>query len=648
MDTRRLQHFVAVVDHGGFTAAAKAVFVSQPALSLAVKELEADLGTPLFDRIGRRVQLTAAGAALLGPARQVLRDLETGRAAVTAVSGLESGVLSLACLPTLAADPTATLVGRFRRHHPGVRVDLAAPEDSRDLFDLVETGRSELGLTDALDVPAVLESTGLGSQALVFILPPGALNNATESPALIDFRDTLFVASPEGTSTRRLLDERLGSVGLKPKLAAVSAQRDAILPLVLAGAGAALVPESMALVAEQLGAVIARPDPPAIREGSPGTPSRRPLSCRCSIRRAGHARSGDCSLDLSGGLVPQVLPEVRQGEVHVPVARWLDEFSGDEAKAVLAGIVHVYPETLLDVGHLRRAVVLRHCQQERLVDGRGPSKSRFVDQCAEPTECPRHALSGIVDGDVGLARMQPPGLRTDELDEEWVSTSALCHYLQGLVADRSPGHLDRLPNCPLNITVAHRPKLMAIGPTEKGQHPVVHHVADGRCQPSADERQLPLLPKGVLHRSRQFPHVGDLILVDLVERDEQPGLVLDEQSGKHLDLVPQTRLDDVGFESVPCCSAGSERAERDAEAAQVAVHGVWVEIPEQPGQMLVGDPLDETRRCRLGDDQPPLGLGAILDGVQQDGLPGPLGSGVERCSAGGSWPVLEGLNELFD
>jgi DNA-binding transcriptional LysR family regulator len=263
MDSRRLQHFVAVVDHGGFTAAAKATFISQPALSLAVKELEVELGTPLFNRIGRRVQLTAAGTALLGPARQVLRDLETGRAAVTAVAGLESGVLSLACLPTLAADPTATLIGWFRRHHPGVRVDLAAPEDSRELFELVETGTSELGLTDALGVPGSLESTGLGSQVLVFILPPGT---ASTSASLIDFEDTLFVASPEGTSTRRLLDERLASVGLGPKLAVVTAQRDAILPLVLAGAGAALVPESMALVAEELGAVIARPDPPAVRQ----------------------------------------------------------------------------------------------------------------------------------------------------------------------------------------------------------------------------------------------------------------------------------------------------------------------------------------------------------------------------------------------
>jgi len=266
MDSRRLKHFVAVVDHGGFTAAAKATFVSQPALSLSVKELEADLGTPLFDRIGRRVQLTAAGDALLGPARQVLRDLETGRAAVTAVAGLESGVLYLSCLPTLADDPTAGLIGRFRSQHPGVRVDLAAPEDSRELFDLVETGTSELGLTDALDVPDTLVSTGIGSQVLVFILPPDTTGAGAASASLADFEHTLFVASPEGTSTRRLLDERLGSVHLTPRLAVVTAQRDAILPLVLAGAGAALVPEAMALVAEQLGALVARPEPPAVRE----------------------------------------------------------------------------------------------------------------------------------------------------------------------------------------------------------------------------------------------------------------------------------------------------------------------------------------------------------------------------------------------
>ena len=139
MDVRRLGHFVAVADHGGFTAAAKAVHVSQPALSLAVKDLENELGTRLFTRAGRKAQLTAAGQALLGPARQVLRDLQTGRAAVAAVTGLESGNLTLASLPTLAADPVAGLVGEFRRQYPGIRIDLAAPDDSTDLLDLVIT-----------------------------------------------------------------------------------------------------------------------------------------------------------------------------------------------------------------------------------------------------------------------------------------------------------------------------------------------------------------------------------------------------------------------------------------------------------------------------------------------------------------------------
>lgn len=266
MDSRKLGYFVAVVDHEGFTAAAKAVFVSQPALSLAVKDLEAEVGAQLFTRIGHRVRLTAAGSALLEPARQVLRDLETGRAAVAAVTGLLSGSLSLASLPTLAADPMASMVGEFRRHHQGVRVDLAAPEDSDDLFSLVESGASELGLTDAADVPQTLAAVTLSTQALVFILPPGFATTEGDPFEALDLGEIPLVVAPLGTSTRRLLDQQLGALGRQPTLAVVSAQREAILPLVVAGAGAALVPEAMALIAERLGAVVARPTPPVVRD----------------------------------------------------------------------------------------------------------------------------------------------------------------------------------------------------------------------------------------------------------------------------------------------------------------------------------------------------------------------------------------------
>jgi LysR family carnitine catabolism transcriptional activator len=266
MDSRKLAHFVAVAEHGGFSAAARATFVSQPALSLAVKDLEAEVGAKLFARIGHRVHLTAAGSALLEPAQQVLRDIETGRAAVAAVAGLLAGSLSLASLPTLAADPMARLVGEFRRLHRGVRVDLAAPEDSDDLFALVESGACELGLTDADSVPAPLAMVSLLSQELVFILPPGSAVPGEDPLDTLDRGEIHLVVAPVGTSTRRLLDQQMGARGRPARIAVISAQRDAILPLVVAGAGAALVPEAMALIAEKLGAVVARAKPPVVRD----------------------------------------------------------------------------------------------------------------------------------------------------------------------------------------------------------------------------------------------------------------------------------------------------------------------------------------------------------------------------------------------
>jgi LysR family carnitine catabolism transcriptional activator len=268
MDLKRLTYFLAVLDHGGFTAAADEVDVSQPALSLAVKELERELGVALFDRVGRRVQVTAAGRALVGPARQTLRDVETGRAAVAAVAGLRGGTLALASLPTLAADPLAELVGRYRRRYPGVTVDLAAPEDSADLAAMVRDGRCEVGITETAEVPADLTSRGIGGQSLLLILPPGSggWGNPIDDPgmttlALSDLVEVPFVAAPSGTSTRRLLDEGFAAAGALPQVAVVTAQRDAILPLVLAGAGAALVPEPIAVVARALGATVARPFP---------------------------------------------------------------------------------------------------------------------------------------------------------------------------------------------------------------------------------------------------------------------------------------------------------------------------------------------------------------------------------------------------
>jgi LysR family transcriptional regulator, carnitine catabolism transcriptional activator len=255
MDLRRLRLFLAVVDHGGMTRAAEAEHVSQPSVSQAIQELEAELGTRLFHRVGRRVVLTPAGEALVGPARQVLRDVETGQAAVAAVAGLERGRLDLGTLPTLAIDPVAPLIGAFRVAHPGVTIALADPADTVALDDLVASGACEIGVAVAAPTTANFETHALGTQDLLAVLPPGtpAARNLTIA-ALARFP---LVTAPAGTATRSQLEEAFAASGVTPDIAVVASQREAILPLVLAGAGATLYPRALAEQAARLGATVA-------------------------------------------------------------------------------------------------------------------------------------------------------------------------------------------------------------------------------------------------------------------------------------------------------------------------------------------------------------------------------------------------------
>lgn len=267
MDLRQLRYVVAVVDEGGFTRAADELGVAQPSLSQGVRALEAELGVELFHRTPRGVVLTDAGAALLGPARQALRDAETARAAVASVTGLRSGRLDLVCLPTLAAEPAATLIGTFRRAHPGVTVRLVEPEDVAAVADRLRDGSSEVGLTEVPVGGEDLEVHDLGEQRYVALVPEALdrslRGGARLSLAALDGRPV--VTTPPGTSTRRQLDEALAGAGAVPEIAVETDHREAIAPLVAAGAGIALVPRELAQRAAGPGIVVREPSPAVVR-----------------------------------------------------------------------------------------------------------------------------------------------------------------------------------------------------------------------------------------------------------------------------------------------------------------------------------------------------------------------------------------------
>ncbi len=266
MDLRQLAIVVAIADEGGFTRAADALDLSQPSVSQAVRGLEVELGVELFHRAGRTVQLTAAGEALIGPARQALRDAATARAAVAEVAGVAAGHLDLVSLATLAVSPTADLIGRFRQAHPGVTVRLAEPEDAEAIGDRLRTGQSEIGIAELPVAGHDLESHPLETQQFVALLPP--------EPAVGSSRDSRraatpgrpitlqalarhpLITTPPGTSTRRQTDEAFSARGLVPTIAVETDHREVIVSLVLAGAGVSVLPRPVAVAAVEQGAVL--------------------------------------------------------------------------------------------------------------------------------------------------------------------------------------------------------------------------------------------------------------------------------------------------------------------------------------------------------------------------------------------------------
>lgn len=264
MELRQVQYAVAVVDAGSFTRAAATQHVAQPSLSQSVRTLEAELGAPLFYRLGRRIALTPAGEAFLGPARQLLRDAGTVAAAVESVAGLRAGHVDLVGLPALAADPIAPLIGSFRLRHPEVTVRLAEPDDADAVVQMVRDGRSELGFA-AAPFPDDLVVHDAFEQEILAVCPPGTRVRRRGRLSLAELASMPLVTTPLGTSTRSLLDEVLAGAAVAPRIAVETGQREAIVVLVLAGAGTCFLPAPLARAAAQRGAVALSLDPPLRR-----------------------------------------------------------------------------------------------------------------------------------------------------------------------------------------------------------------------------------------------------------------------------------------------------------------------------------------------------------------------------------------------
>jgi DNA-binding transcriptional LysR family regulator len=245
VDSRQLEYFVAVAEELSFTRAAQRLFTVQSTVSAAVRALETDLKTTLFDRSTRRVTLSAAGQALLPEAKAALEALDRARAVVEEASTGLRGTIRIGTLARLGLVNLAELLGAFHRMYPLVDVHVAtSPTGSSGLADDVRHGRLDVALV-GLSRPELhgLEIRDLATVPFVVLLPSAHPLADRPEIELGELAGERFVDMPRGFGNRTMVDRALEAVGIQRRIQIEVPELTTIPDYVRAGLGVAVVPE---------------------------------------------------------------------------------------------------------------------------------------------------------------------------------------------------------------------------------------------------------------------------------------------------------------------------------------------------------------------------------------------------------------------
>lgn len=166
MEFRQLQHFVAVVETGSISAAARRLFLAQPAISASIKKLESELNMPLLHRRDRGVSLTEAGGQFLQHARQILQQSKDAKLAMQAIEGLERGEVKIGVPPMLGSYFFPPLLMAFKHHYPALSIEVV-DSGTRSIRQKLLSGELELGVVADQDLLPEFDSGKLMSEEMV-------------------------------------------------------------------------------------------------------------------------------------------------------------------------------------------------------------------------------------------------------------------------------------------------------------------------------------------------------------------------------------------------------------------------------------------------------------------------------------------------
>ena len=214
MDIRDLQVFLSVSRHLNFTRAGEELHVSQPSISVRIATLQDELGSKLFDRIGKRVVLTEAGKVLVPYATKVIAALDDARHAITDLQGLQRGSLSIGASTTPGMYIVPMIIAEFKQLYPKIEVQLRI-RDTRGIAGAIAANEFDFGFVGGHLVGDELEVVTWRTDKIVLIVAPNHEFARRQRLKVTDLTREHFVLREAGSATGATIAGKLEEKGIQ-------------------------------------------------------------------------------------------------------------------------------------------------------------------------------------------------------------------------------------------------------------------------------------------------------------------------------------------------------------------------------------------------------------------------------------------------